>query len=149
MLIVAIAKRKQLAVHITEDHFNALQKIKDETKLSNAKIIEMLIDSYNINTNISTNKEQTTNINTSDNINIIDEESILAKVDEKLARFTDISTVLNLIENELRDRGLIGIDYSECYDSPLPEDPSLAHLDEYNKPISQEELLKMIEDMEE
>jgi hypothetical protein len=142
---MAIKGRTQLSVHIKDEHFNAFQAIKDETGLSNAKVIEMLIANYH-------NGQQLSEINTiseSLTTSTIDEESILAKVDEKLARFTDISTVLKLIENELRDRGLIGIDYSECYDSPLPEDPSLAHLDEYNKPISQEELLKMIEDMEE
>lgn len=134
--------RKQLSVQIKESSFKRFEEIKAETGLSQARLIEMLIENYNASNSTMTNTINSTKPS-------IDEESILAKVDEKLARFTDISTVLKLIENELRDRGLIGIDYSECYDSPLPEDPSLAHLDEYNKPISQEELLKMIEDMEE
>jgi hypothetical protein len=48
--------RTQLSVQIKDDSFNKLQAIKDETGLSNAKIIEMLLDSYtNTNTNTSNN----------------------------------------------------------------------------------------------
>jgi hypothetical protein len=47
--------RTQLSVQIKDDSFNKLQAIKDETGLSNAKIIEMLLDSYtNTSTNINT-----------------------------------------------------------------------------------------------
>jgi hypothetical protein len=47
--------RTQLSVQIKDDSFNKLQAIKDETGLSNAKIIEMLLYSYtNTNTNINT-----------------------------------------------------------------------------------------------
>jgi hypothetical protein len=47
---MAIKGRTQLSIHITDEHFNALQKIKEDTGLSNAKIVEMLIDSYAIPT---------------------------------------------------------------------------------------------------
>jgi hypothetical protein len=47
---MAIKGRTQLSIHITDTHFNALQQIKEETGLSNAKIVEMLIDSYAIQT---------------------------------------------------------------------------------------------------
>jgi hypothetical protein len=56
---MARAGRKQLSVQITEQHFTILEKIKEETNLSNAKLIEMLLDSY-VNTSINTN----TNTNT-------------------------------------------------------------------------------------
>jgi hypothetical protein len=47
--------RTQLSVQIKDDSFNKLQAIKDETGLSNAKIIEMLLDTYaNTSTNINT-----------------------------------------------------------------------------------------------
>jgi hypothetical protein len=46
--------RTQLSVQIKDDSFNKLQAIKDETGLSNAKIIEMLLDSYT-NTSNNTN----------------------------------------------------------------------------------------------
>jgi hypothetical protein len=43
---MAIKGRKQLAVHITDEHHDIFNQIKEETGLSNAKIVEMLIDSY-------------------------------------------------------------------------------------------------------
>jgi hypothetical protein len=43
---MAIKGRTQLSVHITDEHFNTIQQIKEETGLSNAKIVEMLINSY-------------------------------------------------------------------------------------------------------
>jgi hypothetical protein len=43
---MAIKGRTQLSIHITDEHFNTIQQIKEETGLSNAKIVEMLIDSY-------------------------------------------------------------------------------------------------------
>jgi hypothetical protein len=46
--------RKQLAVKILSSSFDRLEEIKQETGLSNAKIIEMLLDTYNTNTNIKT-----------------------------------------------------------------------------------------------
>jgi hypothetical protein len=43
---MAIKGRTQLSIHITDEHYNAFNQIKEETGLSNAKIVEMLIDSY-------------------------------------------------------------------------------------------------------
>jgi hypothetical protein len=47
---MAIKGRTQLSIHITDEHYNAFNQIKEETGLSNAKIVEMLIDSYAIPT---------------------------------------------------------------------------------------------------
>jgi MoxR-like ATPase len=43
---MAIKGRTQLSIHITDEHYNAFNQIKEDTGLSNAKIVEMLIDSY-------------------------------------------------------------------------------------------------------
>jgi rubrerythrin len=56
--------RKQLAVQIKEESFNHLERIKEILGLSNAKVVEMLIENYitptpsiNTNTNINTTEE--------------------------------------------------------------------------------------------
>lgn len=80
---MAIKGRKQLAVHITDAHHAALMQIKEETNLSNAKLIEFLVDHYvqtaSTSTNISSQnplealiREMTTSINI--NINSLREE---------------------------------------------------------------------------
>jgi hypothetical protein len=43
---MAIKGRTQLSIHITDEHHDIFNQIKEETGLSNAKIVEMLIDSY-------------------------------------------------------------------------------------------------------
>jgi hypothetical protein len=43
---MAIKGRTQLSIHITDEHYTIFNQIKEETGLSNAKIVEMLIDSY-------------------------------------------------------------------------------------------------------
>jgi hypothetical protein len=43
---MAIKGRTQLSIHITDEHHEIFNQIKEETGLSNAKIVEMLIDSY-------------------------------------------------------------------------------------------------------
>jgi hypothetical protein len=43
---MAIKGRTQLSIHITDEHHAIFNQIKEETGLSNAKIVEMLIDSY-------------------------------------------------------------------------------------------------------
>jgi hypothetical protein len=65
--------RKQLAVLIKEESFSKFEQIKEDLGLSNAKIIEMLIENY---TNTSTNTQKSTNINT----NINTTEEILRKI---------------------------------------------------------------------
>jgi DNA-directed RNA polymerase subunit L len=47
---MAIKGRTQLSIHITDEHHTIFNQIKEETGLSNAKIVEMLIDSYAIPT---------------------------------------------------------------------------------------------------
>jgi post-segregation antitoxin (ccd killing protein) len=47
---MAIKGRTQLSIHITDEHHDIFNQIKEETGLSNAKIVEMLIDSYAIQT---------------------------------------------------------------------------------------------------
>lgn len=66
--------RTQLSVQITDTHFDQLQAIKEETGLSNAKIIEMLIESYS-NTN-------TTNTN---NTKYVTEERVKELIQEALS----------------------------------------------------------------
>jgi hypothetical protein len=55
---MAIKGRTQLSIHITDEHHDIFNQIKEETGLSNAKIVEMLIDSY-----VSSPKEEITNPN--------------------------------------------------------------------------------------
>jgi hypothetical protein len=43
---MAIKGRTQLSIHITDEHHTIFNQIKEDTGLSNAKIVEMLIDSY-------------------------------------------------------------------------------------------------------
>jgi hypothetical protein len=43
---MAIKGRTQLSIHITDEHHAIFNQIKEDTGLSNAKIVEMLIDSY-------------------------------------------------------------------------------------------------------
>jgi hypothetical protein len=43
---MAIKGRTQLSVHITDEHHEIFNRIKEETGLSNAKIVEMLIQNY-------------------------------------------------------------------------------------------------------
>lgn len=74
--------RKQLTVLIKEGTFAALERIKEETDLSNAKIIEMLIENY-VNTNI--------NINTEPAIN----EEILRKILKEELSCININTNIN------------------------------------------------------
>jgi hypothetical protein len=57
---MARAGRKQLAVQILDASFARFEEIKQETGLSNAKLIEMLIDQYtNTNTSASTTEYTT------------------------------------------------------------------------------------------
>jgi hypothetical protein len=63
---MAIKGRTQLSIHITDEHYNAFNQIKEDTGLSNAKIVEMLIDSYAIPTKAtSTTIKQTKTTSTS------------------------------------------------------------------------------------
>jgi hypothetical protein len=152
MLTVAIKGRKQLAVHITESHFQKLEQIKEEKNLSNAKIIEMLIEHYvNTSTNIQPEPEpQTANINTSANINIIDEESILAKLQGGLEE-----RINNIVHRKLVEIGAIYEDEDEdCYVAPVISDEDryrdeLARIDEMNRVLSPEEVRAIIDGMDE
>jgi hypothetical protein len=65
--------RTQLSVQIKDDSFNKLQAIKDETGLSNAKIIEMLLDSY------------TNTINNTNTENFVTEERVKELIQEALS----------------------------------------------------------------
>jgi hypothetical protein len=150
MLTVAIKGRKQLAVHITESHFQKLEQIKEEKNLSNAKIIEMLIDHYvNTSTNIQTEPEQqTANINTSANINIIDEEALLAKLQGGLEE-----RINNIVHRKLVEIGAIYED-EDCYVAPVISDEDryrdeLARIDEMNRVLSPEEVRAIIDGMDE
>jgi hypothetical protein len=62
--------RKQLSVQITEESFDQFNQLKEKYNLSNAKLVELLIQT-SINTNINT--EKTTNINTSTNTPLTEE----------------------------------------------------------------------------
>jgi hypothetical protein len=144
MLTVAIKGRKQLAVHITESHFQQLEQIKEETNLSNAKIIEMLIDHY-VNTNINIQPEPQTA-----NINIIDEEALLAKLQGGLEE-----RINNIVHRKLVEIGAIYEDEDEdCYVAPVISDEyryrdELARIDEMNRVLSPEEVRAIIDGMDE
>jgi hypothetical protein len=80
--------RKQLAVKILKSSFDKLEKIKEETGLSNAKIIEMLLENYD-----------NTNTNTSNNTSIT-EERVAEMIQEALA---NINTSVNTDTNTSSD----------------------------------------------
>jgi hypothetical protein len=71
--------RKQLSVQITEESFDQFNQLKEKYNLSNAKLVELLIQT-SINTNINT--AETTNINTSTNTPLTEErlKVVLAEV---------------------------------------------------------------------
>lgn len=90
--------RKQLAVKILPESFDKLEQIKQETGLSNAKIIEMLLDSY-------------TNTNTNTNI----EERVYALVQKALDKYVNTNTnIKEEEEEELYER----FDDTDCYYNP-------------------------------
>jgi hypothetical protein len=71
--------RKQLSVQITEESFDQFNQLKEKYNLSNAKLVELLIQT-SINTNINT--QETTNISTSTNTPLTEErlKIVLAEV---------------------------------------------------------------------
>jgi hypothetical protein len=76
--------RKQLSVQITEESFDQFNQLKEKYNLSNAKLVELLIQ-----TNINTT--ETTNINTSTNTPLT-EERLKAVLTEVLSSFSSQST---------------------------------------------------------
>jgi hypothetical protein len=105
--------RTQLSVQIKDDSFNKLQAIKDETGLSNAKIIEMLLDSY---TNTSAN------INTE---NFVTEERVKELIQLALSDNEEKPKLRTMTPEEI-EASCTGIDTSP----PIPEWDEQAWLDE-------------------
>jgi hypothetical protein len=105
--------RTQLSVQIKDDSFNKLQAIKDETGLSNAKIIEMLLDSY---TNTSTN------INTE---NFVTEERVKELIQLALSDNEEKPKLRTMTPEEI-EASCTSIDTSP----PIPEWDEQAWLDE-------------------
>jgi hypothetical protein len=105
--------RTQLSVQIKDDSFNKLQAIKDETGLSNAKIIEMLLDSY---TNTSTN------INTE---NFVTEERVKELIQLALSGNEEKPKLRTMTPEEIK-ASCTSIDTSP----PIPEWDEQAWLDE-------------------
>jgi hypothetical protein len=105
--------RTQLSVQIKDDSFNKLQAIKDETGLSNAKIIEMLLDSY---TNTSTN------INTE---NFVTEERVKELIQLALSGNAEKPKLRTMTPEEI-EASCTSIDTSP----PIPEWDEQAWLDE-------------------
>jgi hypothetical protein len=79
--------RKQLSVQITEESFDQFNQLKEKFNLSNAKLVELLIQT-SINTNINT--AETTNINTNTNTNTqpLTEERLKVVLAEVLSSFS-------------------------------------------------------------
>jgi hypothetical protein len=76
--------RKQLSVQITEESFNQFNQLKEKFNLSNAKLVELLIQT-SINTNINTAETINTNINTSTNTQPLTEERLKVVLTEVLS----------------------------------------------------------------
>jgi hypothetical protein len=118
--------RKQLAVKILKSSFDKLEKIKEETGLSNAKIIEMLLENYdNTNTNVNTNASDNTNINTS-----ITEERVAEMIQEALANInisanTNINTSTNTNISDLPE-GYVPYRYDDTEDISEEERAEIA-----------------------
>jgi hypothetical protein len=109
--------RTQLSVQIKDDSFNKLQAIKDETGLSNAKIIEMLLDSY------------TNTINTTNTENFVTEE----RVKELIQRALSGTTNTEPEKKKLRTMTPEEIEASCTYEDvspPIPEWDEQKWLDE-------------------
>jgi hypothetical protein len=86
---MAIKGRTQLSIHITDEHYNAFNQIKEETGLSNAKIVEMLIDSYvsspkTTSTAIKPTKTTSTKAKSEPTIKYITEERVKELIQEAL-----------------------------------------------------------------
>jgi hypothetical protein len=100
--------RTQLSVQIKDDSFNKLQAIKDETGLSNAKIIEMLLDSY------------TNTINNTNTENFVTEERVKELIQEALFS----SKAAEPVEEEKPKKKLITMTPEEIEASCTYEDVS-------------------------
>lgn len=114
--IRVISMRKQLAVKILKSSFDKLKKIKEETGLSNAKIIEMLLENYD-----------NTNINVSNNTSVT-EERVAEMIQDTLANIntstsTNINTKANVNTNVNTIKPLFTLNEEQKrYVSSLPKD---------------------------
>jgi hypothetical protein len=87
---MAIKGRTQLSIHITDEHHNAFNQIKEDTGLSNAKIVEMLIDSYvsspkTTSTTIKPTKTKTTSTKAKPEPKYVTEERVKELIQEALS----------------------------------------------------------------
>jgi hypothetical protein len=90
---MAIKGRTQLSIHITDEHYNAFNQIKEETGLSNAKIVEMLIDSYvsspkTTSTTIKQTKTTSTKSKPESTPKYVTEERVKELIQEALSSYT-------------------------------------------------------------
>jgi hypothetical protein len=88
---MAIKGRTQLSIHITDEHHTVFNQIKEETGLSNAKIVEMLIDSYVSSpktTSTTIKPTKTTNTKSKPEPKYVTEERVKELIQEAFSSYT-------------------------------------------------------------
>jgi hypothetical protein len=122
---MAIKGRTQLSIHITDEHHEIFNQIKEETGLSNAKIVEMLIDSYVSSSNkpkIGLPKSEPKSVDVITHVaqNFVTEERVKELIQEALFS----SKAAEPVEEEKPKKKLISMTQEEIEASCTYEDVS-------------------------
>jgi hypothetical protein len=136
---MAIKGRKQLAVHITDEHHEIFNQIKEETGLSNAKIVEMLIQNYAntknraVETTSTTIKPKSVEVITHVAQNFVTEERVKELIQEALSSLPQKEEVEEKPKKKLITMTPEEIEASCTYEDvspPIPEWDEQKWLDE-------------------